>query len=242
MTELKRLRALVDQAIDASGVSREGLARWRLPGEFNSTEMWSLAFDVVGAIRVDHHDVYASYLREATIAGLVLDQLFADAATPSIEDVVRELRRLADQESEWLIEVPILRAIPPRETVPLGDRAMLVATDQEHEWSTSGSHLSDVWAVKRHLGDELSVRTRWLRTPSDDFVDVDTQMTAGLLLVEKGTEELAVDIAQNRARIAVSMWCLLKRPKRTAARWPLWPAALTSHSGSFISRTTLATA
>jgi hypothetical protein len=221
---LEQLKTLVDRAIESSGVSRRGLARWRLPGEFTTEEMWSLAFDVVRAVRIDHHDVYATYLRERTIASLVLDRVIAKPET-SMVDIVQDLRRLAEEENEWLIEVPILRAIPPRETVPLGDRAMLVVSDQEREWSMWGSHLSDVWAVKRHFGDELSIRTRWLSRPSADFVDVDTQMTSALLLVESGTEELAVDIALNRARLAVSMWCVLKRPERTAGRWPLWPGA-----------------
>ena len=221
--DLQSLRRLVDEALAASNLPA-GVARWRIPPGQVTEEVWAAAWDVVRFLKDDHHDVYAMYLYEQSIAGLILDQFFAAIETPTVADVVAELRRVASEEDEWLVEVPLANAVPPAETFPLGDRAMLVIADQDRDWSPWGSHLSDVWAIKKHLGDELSIRTRWLRAPSPDLVDVDTALTAALMLVERGTEALAVDIARARARVAVSMWCLLKRPMRTATRWPLWPS------------------
>jgi len=223
---LKRLRRLVDEAIAAEKHARVPGARVRIPQEFFTQEAWNLAWEVVRYVREHDHDLYANYLLEQEIAGLIIDQFLATSETPKLDEIVADLRRRTVDEGEWLIQVPLMNAEVPRQTVSLGDEMMLVATDQEHDWSRFGTHLSDVWAIPNHFHlDALTIRPRWLRAPSPEFVDVDTTVSSVILLVQRGTEELALDVARARARFAVSMWCLLKRPQRTASHWPLWPSA-----------------
>src|SRR5262249_29898043 len=62
-------------------------------------------------------------------------------------------------------------------------------------------------------------------SPHRDGVDIDTRQTASLLLVEEGTEALAISLAETRAKYALAMWCVLSPPKRTARSRPLWPSA-----------------
>src|SRR5205823_2681746 len=106
------------------------------------------------------------------------------------------------------VEIPLLNVVPPRETVALAEGAMLVRTDHvlrdEPRW---GPYLKDQGAIRRHLGEELVPRNRWLRAVPTRDVPLDTRITAALLLVEEGTEELAVSLAATRARLAVAMWC-----------------------------------
>lgn len=49
-------------------------------------------------------------------------------------------------------------------------------------------------------------------------------MTASLLLVEDEIEELAVNLAETRARLAVAMWCLLSPPRLPHDPRQPWPS------------------
>src|SRR5438093_11904715 len=114
--DLKRLRFLVDQAIGAAKEAQAG-PRIRVAQEFFTEDTWKLAWEAVRYVRERHHDLYGSYLHESTIAGLILDQFLATSAMPTLRDIIAELRRRADEEGEWLIEVPLTNALSPRETV-----------------------------------------------------------------------------------------------------------------------------
>jgi hypothetical protein len=181
-------------------------------------------WDVVRYVRRDHRDLYRKFLRERTIYDQVIDYL-VQTDRPTLVRVVRDLRRRARQERIWLVDVPLLNLIPPRETVAVARDAMLVRTDPTRRAHPRfGTHLRDAWAVQNHLGDELAPLRRWLPASELSDVDIDTRKSASLLLVEEGIEELAVNLAQTRARLAVALWCLLSPPRSSYDPRPLWPA------------------
>ena len=182
-------------------------------------EMWS----VVRHVRQHHRRLYRKFLSQWTIYDVVVDYL-AQATAPTLAGLVNELEKRGKQETTWLVDIPLLNLAPPRETVPLGPRAMLVRSDQvRRQGRRFGPYLRDIWAVKHHLGDELTPRNRWLQASGAREVDVDTRMTASLLLVEDGIEELAVNLAETRARLALAMWCLLSPPRLAHDPRQPWP-------------------
>jgi hypothetical protein len=197
---------------------------WTAAHGYLDRDGWRLVWRVVDYLRERHFELFCRFLHERTIAEHIIDLYVEQPDTPpTVRAIVGELERIASDRGTWIVQVPVAHAMPPAETVPLGERAMLVMAEQERDWKPAGSHLADPFAVQRHLGDELTVRTRWLRGPSDEIVDVDTRWSSAILLVEDGTPELAVDVALARARIAVSVWTLLKRPRRSRHRFPAWP-------------------
>ncbi|MBA2383536.1 MAG: hypothetical protein H0V68_02590 [Actinobacteria bacterium] len=189
-----------------------------------------LLYQVVRYIRNQHGSLYRKFLYDQTIADDIVEYL-TEAKSPTLASVVRDLRARAKKQSAWLVEVQLANLLPPVEACPLGPRAMLVRGDSSRERVRWGPHLTDVFVVKRHLGDELTPRGRWLHSPAgrerggnDAGRDpVDTRVFASLLFAEDGTEEVAMSLAQTRARIAVAFWCLLSPPRRTKHRRPVWP-------------------
>jgi len=102
---------------------------------------------------------------------------------------------------------------------------MLVRSDQTRRAGRRfGPYLKDIWAVRRHLDDELTPRNRWLTASQVRDVDIDTRMGASLLLVEQGIEEVAVNLAETRARLAVAMWCVLSPPRSQYDPGQPWPS------------------
>jgi hypothetical protein len=188
-----------------------------------SAEAWELVWDVVRHLRREEIDLYRRFLQPMTIADFVVDFLADADAKVGLKDVIADLRARA-VEADWLIDIPLMNLVPPRETVPLGKRAMLVRTD----WARSsgirdGPYLKDIWAIKRHFGDELTPRNRWLMSSRARAVDLDTRKLASVLLVVHGTEEIALSVAQTRAHLIVATWCLLSPPHSTFDPAPLWP-------------------
>lgn len=186
---------------------------------------WRLVEDVVRYLRREHLKVYKRFLYWFTVADIVVEY-FVAGGEPTVSGLLRELGKRA-REKSWLIEMPIANLEPPAETVPLGPGAMLVRTspERDRERMRFGPYLKDVWAVKRHLGDEFSVRARWLNSAGFITSDLDTRNAAALLLAETGTAKLAVSLAETRARLALAMWCLLAPPRVSVARRsrPVWP-------------------
>jgi hypothetical protein len=191
------------------------------PQQHLSRDESVLVWDVVRYVRRDHRDLYGKFLRERTIYDHVVDYL-AQVDRPTLARIVIDLRRRAAKERIWLVDAPLLNLIPPRETVALANDAMLVRTDQKRRAGRQfGTHLRDAFAVQNHLRDELTLRGRWLTAAqqASGMVDIDTRTGASLLLVEEGIEEVAVNLAGTRARLAVALWCLLSQPGRREP-WP----------------------
>ncbi len=223
---LRGLKRAVDAAVAATRTPpAPGATSWpfTLPQQHlapdDALEIWG----VVRWVRRNHRRLYLQFLSQWTIYDFVVDYV-AQATAPTVSALVTELESRAQQETTWLVDIPLLNLMPPRETVPLGPRAMLVRTDHSRrEGARFGPYLDDIWAVKRHLGDELTPRDRWLRASGAREVDMDTRMTSSLFLVEDGIEELAVNLAETRARLAVSMWCLLAPPRLAHDPRQPWP-------------------
>lgn len=224
--DLGHLKRAVDAAVAATHTPPTPAATswpFTFPQQHLAPDDALRIWDVVRYVRRDHRRLYRQFLSQWTIYDFVVDYL-READNPTLADLVSELDKRAGQETTWLVDIPLLNLIPPRETVPLGKRAMLVRADATRRAGRRfGSYLEDVWAVKRNLGDELTPRNRWLQASGSREVDVDTRMTASLLLVEDGVEELAVNLAETRARLAVAMWCLLSPPRLAHDPRQPWP-------------------
>jgi hypothetical protein len=227
--DLGRLKQAVDEAVLASRRPPTPDAEswpFTFPHQHLAPEAWRQVYGVVRFIREQHGTLFQRFLREGHIAFHIVDYL-AREKEPTLRDLVRALRAVADRESKWIISVPICNLTLPRETVPLSKYAMLVRTDAARgSGRRFGSHLVDPWAVERHLGDRLTPWARREKASRDGWpvIDIDTRMTAALTLVEEGVEELAVDVAQARTRLAVAMWCALKPPRVPGDPHPLWPS------------------
>jgi hypothetical protein len=225
---IARLQRAVDAAVVATNTPPEpGMESWpfTFPQDHLSRDDRLLLWDVVRYVRREHRDVFRKFVRERTVYDHIFEYL-AEADRPTLARVITDLRRRG-QPRKWLVEVPLLNLIPPRETVPVAKGAMLVRTDQTRQTQRAGrrfrSHLRDAWAVQNHLGDELTPLPRWLRASQLSDVDIDTRRGASLLLVEQGTEELAVTLAGTRARLAVALWCLLSPPRSSSHPRQTWP-------------------
>jgi hypothetical protein len=221
------LKAAVDAAVVASRTPpTPDATSWpaTLPRAHLRREDWFRVWDVVRYLRREQRDTYNAFVQERTVADFIVDYLTDAPKDVTIDDVVADLRARVAREKSWLVEMPIMNLRPPREAVALGEHAMLVRTDWTRRAGPRfGSYLQDVWAVTRHLRDELTPRDRWLRASLAREVDLDTRKTASLLLVEEGTEEVAISLAESRARLAVAMWCLLTPPRSRYTPNPLWP-------------------
>jgi hypothetical protein len=227
-TDLKRLKKAVEVAVIKSRTPpEEGMTSWpfTFPQQHFTRDDWTVAYRVLRRIRTEHRVVYKKFLYERTVIDLIVDHLATVKRTPSMTSLVSGLDRKAAEETKWLVEVPLFNLRPPAETVPLGPDAMLVAADDRRDRNRWRDPFDDPWAVRRHLGDELTGRSRWLLANRANDSDLDTRQTASLLLVEEGTRELAISVAETRARYALAMWCLLAPPKRTARSRPVWPGA-----------------
>jgi hypothetical protein len=224
--DVAALKAAVHAAVVASRTPpTPDASEWPLtfPQQHLDPAAWSLVWDVVRYIRREQRDLYRKFLQPRTIADFVIDYLAETKPNVTLKDVVADLRARA-AEVDWLFDIPLLNVVPPRETVPLGKRAMLVRTDWARRGGIrDGPYLKDIWAVKKHLGDELTPRNRWLMASRARDVDLDTRKMASLLLVVHGTQEVAHSVAHTNARLVVAMWCLLAPPRSQFDPMPLWP-------------------
>lgn len=219
------LKAAVDLAVIASRTPpTPDATEWpfTFPQQHLGPAAWGIVWDVVRYLRREETGLFRRFLQPRTIADFVIDFLADAAVNIGLKEVVANLRTRA-VEADWLIDVPLMNLVPPRESVPLGKRAMLVRTDWQRREIRQGPYLKDMWAIRKHLEDELTPRNRWLMTSGARDVDLDTRKTASLLLVENGTEEIALSIAHARAHLIVAMWCLLSRPRSPYDPSPLWP-------------------
>lgn len=223
--DIKRLKREVEAAVVASQTPPEpGVESWpfTFPQEHLTPDAWALVWGVIRHIRRNELALYRRFIHPHSIGDFIVDFLVEASATVGLSDVLDDLRARA-VEADWLVDIPLLNLAPPRETVPLGKGAMVVRSDwTRREGPRTGPYLKDIWAVKRHLQDELTPRNRWLPSSRTGEVDLDTRMMASLLLVVHGTEEIARTIAETRARLVVALWCLLSPPHSLYAN-PLWP-------------------
>lgn len=224
--DIAALKRAVDAALRAARTPpHPGAESWpyTFPQEHLTPEESRLVWDVVRYVRRRHRPLYRQFLHERTIYDHVVDYL-ARARRPNLSSVITDLKRRVSRERSWLVDIPLLNLLPPREAVPLTADAMLVRTDQTRRAGRRfGPYLKDIWAVHHHLGDELTPRNRWLQATQTREVDIDTRMGTSLLLVEEAIEEVAVNVAETRARLAVALWCLLSPPRsRYDPRQP-WP-------------------
>jgi hypothetical protein len=226
-SDLKALKAAVDAAVKATRTPpEEGMASWpfTLPQEHFSEKDWRLLWNVVREIRTTHANVYRKFLYEQTIADLVVDYVKGTPTTPTLGEIVRSLQNHAKERSEWLVEVPVAHLQLPKEIVPIAKRAILVRSDQSRERIRIGSHLKDIWGVGRYLLDEIGISSRWDRSVARGEDIIDRRNFASFLIVEEGTEEVAVALAETRARLAVAFWCLLSPPRFIPSKTrPVWP-------------------
>jgi hypothetical protein len=222
--DIARLKKAVDAAVLATHTPpKPGMTSWpfTFPQQHLSDTETRLLYAVVRHIRREHGAVYKRFLYDQTIADYIVEHL-TDTASPTLASIIRDLRARAKQQSAWLVEVQVANLMPPAEVCPLGPLAVLVRTDSSRERIRWGPHLKDVFAVHRHLGDELTTRGRWLHHPGGED-PLDTRGFSAFLLAEEGTEEVAMSLAQTRARVAVALWCLLSPPRRTMRSRPIWP-------------------
>jgi hypothetical protein len=222
--DIARLKQAVDAAVIATHTPPEpGMTSWpfTFPQQHLTTAETRLLYAVVRHIRKQSGAVYRRFLYDQTIADYIVEHL-TETSSPTVASIVRDLRSRAKQ-SAWLVEVQVANLMPPAEACPLGPRAILVRNDSSRERIRWGPHLKDPFVVNRHLGDELSTRGRWLHHPAGEE-PLDTRAFASFLLAEEGTEEVAMSLAQTRARVALAFWCLLSPPRRTSGRRPVWPS------------------
>lgn len=225
--DIAALKTAVDSAVAASRRPPTLDAKswpFRFPQQHLEREAWRLVWDLVRYVRRTEPDLHRQFLHARSIADFTIDFLAQAAPGASLEDVLNDLRSRASSERSWLIDIPLMNLVPPRETVPLSPGAMLVRSDWSRRHGRRfGSYLNDVWAIKKHLGDELTPRDRWLRESGTRGVALDTRKMASLLLVEEATEEIALSTAESRARLVIAMWCLLSPPRSQFDGRPIWP-------------------
>jgi hypothetical protein len=75
---------------------------------------------------------------------------------------------------------------------------MAVATGPRKDRNHVGGPHKEVWAVRRHLNDELTGRSRWLLA-STWHDDIDTRQTASLLLRRHALRAVALVVGPVRA-------------------------------------------
>jgi hypothetical protein len=228
--DLSRLKQVVDEAVRASRLPpKPGMTSWpfRFPQQHLSRQDFQLLVQVLRFVQEHHRRVFNVYLHERTILDLVFDFVAESSSPPTIAGIVRELKTRARAESSWLVEVSLSNLLPPRNVVSLSPKAVLVKADglrdRDRRDRDQLEEAETYFAVRKQLNDHLGVRARWLFTSQQPEGDIDTRFTAGLLLVEEGTEEVAMSLALTRARFAVAMWCLSMRPERTKRSRPIWP-------------------
>lgn len=158
------------------------------------------------------------FLSDHSLADLIIEKVVAVEHTPGWDELCSLLKQAADEQAEWIVAIPVANLTPPAGYVALADRVGIGRADQDRDWDRDGDSPLDPFAIFNHLGDRLSIDARWRREQDDSRVD--TRRTGALFFVEGGTSEIAVNVARTRARYALAVWCLLRRP-----RWPeLWPS------------------
>jgi hypothetical protein len=194
-----------------------------LPDEHLTPEDQALIWEVIRYLRREERELYRKFLHERTIFSIIVNH-FAESASVEMVDLVAELWRRATNENTWLVDIPVTNLVLSRETVPLGPHAMLVRADAHRQPRPRfEGYLKDVMPVRRHLGDQLTPYRRWLTSSRFWEQDIDTRAFASLMLVERGIEEVAISLAESRARLALAMWCLLTPPRAQFHPSQPWP-------------------
>jgi hypothetical protein len=225
--DLARLKRAVDAAVLATRTPpTPGAESWPItfPDEHLTQEDQALVWEVVRYIRRAERELYRKFLHERTIFSNIVNH-FAQSDSDQIADLISELWDRATNENTWIVDIPLTNLTLPRETVPLGARGMLVRADPRRRTPGrfEGPYLKGVLPVRRHLGDELTPYRRWLTGSELWEQDIDTRAYASLMLVEDGIEEVALSLAESRARLALGMWCLLSPPRAQYHPSQPWP-------------------
>lgn len=221
---LENAKAAVDRAVQEQRrpLLPEEKSRPALPvlaylDEGGTRAVWRAVSD----IRRLEPSLFNRFLGERTLFGLVVDQLEAADRVPSWLEFCDGLERAASEQARWIVLVPLANLLPPAPYLYLAEDAGLRRSDQERHHSfraQSAEEASLEFDIFDHLGDRITGRYRW--SHGNDQEELDTRRTADLLLIEPGTEALAVSVARTRSRLALAMWTLMKPPEH----FEMWPS------------------
>jgi hypothetical protein len=220
---LKNLKAAMDRAAAAEKATLEAArdqgddVPWfpqaAYLDERGSKEMWRL----VSQVNARERALYNRFSDAHELGDHILE-IVAELPAPSWQQLVTALEKIAAENPQWLVEVPLANLIPPRPYIALALDAGLGIAEQDENWSPiTGNPPYSAGEPFRHLGDRIPTSARWRREADDQRID--TRRTAALLLIENGTEGVALKVATARARYAIATWTLLAAPER-GEPWP----------------------
>lgn len=215
MDDLEHLKDAVDRAqAEECRAPREGERKYVLPlTEHLTDDDWHRLWRVVRALRREHPNVFIRFA-EATLAGLLVDEIAEYMDTPALEDLASRLRGIAESEGPWLVSTPINNIITRDAAVQLAEEAVLWRATLGTEWMDEpfgGDDDNSEFEVHDFLGDRLPRVTRWLRFSEGERLD--TGAGAQLLTVEEGTAALALARARSKAQYALAVWSILAPPE-----------------------------
>jgi hypothetical protein len=209
---MDRAAAERDKPFAPDELSRPVLPLAAYVDERGITDMWRVVSDLNRLER----GLYNRFADAHALGDLIMEVVAADD-NPTWPALVSALESAAAADPEWLVEVPLANLIPPRPYIEVFPDVGLAIAEQSRDWSrTHGNPPYGPGEPFSHLGDRISTDARWRH--ETDGTRMDTRRTAALLMVEHGTEGIAMATATSRARYAIATWTLLSPPDR--GPWP----------------------
>jgi hypothetical protein len=177
-----------------------------------------LRWRVVSEIKGRDRSLYNRFGNERFLADAVVELIRERDCELDWNDLIDDLNRFVDENSDWLVVVPLANAQTQGYTEIRADVG-LAQTLEDENWERDAEPPVDRMTIFRHLADHVDVGARWHRADTHTG-PLDGRRTAALVMVLKGAEPLAINIARTRARYALALWCLLSPPD-----WrQVWPA------------------
>jgi hypothetical protein len=209
---MNRAEAERERPLGHDELSRPMLPLAAYVDERGIKEMWR----VVSELNRRERLLYNRFA-DAHALGDAIMELVAGDHDPRWSALVAALESTAASDPEWLVEMPLANLVPPRPYIDVFADVGIAVAQQSREWSrVRGNPPYSPGEPFRHLGDRIPTGARW-RIEHDD-TRVDTRRTAALLMVEHGTEGIAIATARTRASYAIAAWTLLARPEH--GPWP----------------------